>query len=411
MKIKAFLYSTLISCLLAACGDNGIASDEPDGDGSSSLSISFTLDDYGQGVLRGRAHNPDYCWNEDGWNERTVNALDFFLIKENAVTFHQHVTVSKSDCEKDVTLFDAEKTDNIITGLTYDKVREADMVLLVANADLASSDPVGSTLTNLYKNLSGLQHDRQQASFVMEGSFEIPDNLKYNADITIPLQRIAAKIRLTLLKSDKTTVITPDKFKSALCHYVTDAQVMPENQPTVTTDRVLDSSGLFTASVTAHGGEDSKPESHSLTHSNGHVYYTYPSDWIDYSKFKKQCSNKDKDGHNGHTDDNRYEIADYDDRAPIREDREMYLIIEAPFNTTNYFYKVPVNYRLYENNDRQCFSENEIKNSIFPLYRVGRNCFYDITATIDRKGGESPELAILLSVAPLADGGTYDYIY
>ena len=266
----------------------------------------------------------------------------------------------------------------------------------------------------------------------MVGYIPTPTDFDPKSTIEIPLQRIAAKIRVSL-KSVSGAMLDPSTFCSTLCRYVTEAQVKPEEALPTFTEAIADPSSLFTTSVAVNGigadGDWDYPEdltdTHDLIRDNGHVYYTYPSDWIDYSRVKNQCTrygSADK----GHKDDDhknglRYEVIDLDDRAPIVDSREMFLIVKAPYtdpatgSAREYFYKVPVNYRVSAINDQQCFSAADLTDKVFPLYRAERNHFYDIIATIDRPGAATPleatALRFTLTVAPLFDGGTYDYIY
>lgn len=94
------------------------------------------------------------------------------------------------------------------------------------------------------------------------------------------------------------------------------------------------------------------------------------------------------------------------------------MIVYATYegNGKKYFYKVPINYRLSKLNDRQCFSSKELDEEVLSLYRADRNHFYDVAAIIDRPGAGTPEEAInnpmfTATIAPLTDGGTFDYIY
>ena len=69
---------------------------------------------------------------------------------------------------------------------------------------------------------------------------------------------------------------------------------------------------------------------------------------------------------------------------PINEEKQTYIILYAPYGDDGkkYYYKVPVNYQLPEDND-DINPDESYKN----LYRLQRNYIYDITVTIDREGG------------------------
>ncbi len=136
---------------------------------------------------------------------------------------------------------------------------------------------------------------------------------------------------------------------------------------------------------------------------------------MDYSLLKNTSSRNGQTNHENHNDGSRYEVTDLDDKPCIVDKREMFLLVKAPYKGKQYFYRVPINYRLPTINDQQCYSAEDLTERVFSLYRAERNHFYDITAFIDREGAASPAEAIdpafTLTVAPMEDGGTYDYIY
>lgn len=426
MKLNPILlYSILALAMLSACSDDSISTpDDPSADPVTSF--AYRVDNYGQGMSRAAG---TYCWQKDGWNENQVLSLDLFLIKEGIITAHMHnqKLVNTADCLSHTFANYADLPD----GFSITEIEESDHIALVANYQpYLEGNNVGKEFMTVYKNLNDLKIDSKQAGFVMVGYIPTPTDFDPKSTIEIPLQRIAAKIRVSL-KSVSGALLDPSTFCSTLCRYVTEAQVKPEEGLPTFTEALADPASLFTTSVAVNGigagGDwdypDDLTEPHKLIRDNGHVYYTYPSDWIDYSRVKNQCTRNGQSGHSDsdHKNGLRYEVIDLDDRAPIVDDREMFLIVKAPYTnpangaTREYFYKVPVNYRVSAINDQQCFSAADLTDKVFPLYRAERNHFYDITALIDRPGAATPleatALRFTLTVAPLIDGGTYDYIY
>ena len=71
----------------------------------------------------------------------------------------------------------------------------------------------------------------------------------------------------------------------------------------------------------------------------------------------------------------------------LPDSQEYLLLLKAKYNGKDYFYKVPVNKRLYESNDAATTDWTKYE----PLYRLDRNTIYDVTAKVDREGGDTPE--------------------
>lgn len=88
----------------------------------------------------------------------------------------------------------------------------------------------------------------------------------------------------------------------------------------------------------------------------------------------------------------------------------MFIIVKAPYDGIEYFYKVPINYRFADINDQQCFSKEDLTDKVFPLYRADRNTFYDIKVLIDRAGGATPATAVNATISIRTDNGFIPYI-
>lgn len=300
----------------------------------------------------------------------------------------------------------------------------------------------------------------------MVGYVDLPETVSKYKSYVIPLRRMLSKLRLSVKNEDGEYLNPGSEFESVLCRHgdgldLNYASILgDELMPIFTGDGVTANpayiypanrqpAGLLAGSDWNYTSFDDifEPESESSHdedgddlddlkpsygptygigairpkfgsaqyYEHGHVYYSYPSDWFDYSKLKKQCTRKGQGAHTGadHDAGNRYEIVNYDDDAPILADREMFFILRAPYQGKQYYYRVPVNYRISSINDQQCFSESDLVNKVLNLYRVQRNHFYDVTVTVDRPGAATPTRApyLTIDIDPLIDGGTYDYIY
>lgn len=421
MNVKRLTYIFLSSILIAACSDD-VPVESGQLEANVEISISYSTDDYGMAMSRSES---SLCWSD--LNERKVENLDFYLINsEGKITHHKAlITESVPDLEcnlpQEIITFDADATETVPT---FEDVANASKIALVANYPIVGGDVIGKTLKEIYSSdLTGLVHNNKQQKFVMYGEIDVPANLSRFRKLVVPLRRIAAKIRVTLTNLDNTE-FTADGFNSMLCRYVTKTKFFPEPQFPTFTDVNVDITSLpSTTSVEVENKLSSESASWEYPDDvttfgiirdgdNGHIYYTYPSDWIDYTVIKKQCSRIGKEGHNNeeHTSGNRYEILDYDDKAPVNADREMFVIVKAPYDGIEYFYKVPINYRFAEINDQQCFSKEDLTDKVFPLYRADRNTFYDIKVLIDRAGGATPATAVNATISIRTDNGFIPYI-
>lgn len=414
MRIDRILHIVLFAILLVGCSDNGAVSDGPTPEsGNGGLHILLPGFNSDEIVSRGGGHSNDYCWTDAGWNEGKVENVDFYLLKNGIVTLYQSIPdVSGMQCETEIELLkfslDREKESDIINGLSVESLANADRIVVVANVSPKVTNPVGREFSTLYDDLTGLNYNGKQQKFVMIGQYDLPEELGkllYN-NVVVPLNRVAVKIRVNLVDASGSKITD---FSSELYNYADRARIVPENKlPDFTTiagtdNKQADGTNLYSAMVElrnppAEGIYPVDVTGAGIDRNGSHVYYSYPTDWVDYSLIQnpmacpnfKENGSGSKYGHAGHNDGSRYTVADYDDRAPILEEREMFLIVKAQFEGTWYYYKVPVNYRLAPINDQQCFSATDLTDRIFPLYRAERNHFYDITVAIDRAGVAIP---------------------
>lgn len=426
MKLYRLPYILLAALMLAACSDKHDAEPSAAAD-VERITISYTTDGYGRGLSRADAATEEYCWQD--MNETKVETVDLFLLDAGGkVTYHKCPELTSDDHELHLIItFDPKQT----TDPTFEQVSAAAKVAIVANYPENITDAEGKTLAEIFTtDLSGLTHDAVQTSFVMYGEAAVDENQSRYKSIVVPLSRVAAKIRVTLHDASNATV-SHGNFYSMLCRYATTSPLLPESQALqftgvdVNTTLLPSTTSVALSNTLIADGttiDDTKPQwaypadittrGIQRTGDEGHIYYTYPSDWIDYSVVKNQCTRLNQTGHNNdeHKNGKRYEVIDYDDKAPIKQSREMFLIVKAQYESSWYYYKVPVNFRFATINDHQCFDMSELTEQIFPLYRADRNTFYDIIALIDRVGGDRPETAVNATIGILSDGGIIRYI-
>ena len=440
MKIKiSLLYTLLAFGLLTSCSDDAADFPEtPADDSDVVLSIGYTTDGYGQGLSRTAAEET-LCWSD--WNEKKISSLDFYLIgSDGRISFHKELFNESNDCNVTHTLLEFKDNGlSNVEGLTFEMLDASSRVALVANYPLAltSDQRLGLTFESLYNSAVTFtedQHLQRQEKFVMAGIFNLPAQISKYSNIVIPLRRIIAKIRLSIRKKvaadESRAYLAPDEFNSILCRYCNTARIIPDALlPNFSQDDKREAffENIYPAAVARPAGpysdsEWSYPEDLPTPHpadmirENGHVYYTCPFDWVDYSRLTNKCNFTSNGGaHASHATESRYSIVDADDSAPILADREMFMLIKAPYNGHQFFYRVPINYRVSTINDQQCFSAADLTGKVLNLYRAQRNHFYDIEVYLDREGASTPQEAtdpyFNLKVAPLVDGGTFDYIY
>lgn len=427
--MRQYIYIIIAFCLtIAACSDEV----KMPGNGESipeSVTFQYVTSTY----TGSRAESTGYCWQENGWNENSINSLDLLLIKDDVIISYWNTvydTPNSEDCgQANKHEFLTVRQD--MPQLSTNMIAKSDHICLIANQPLSEESPVGKKASELLKEATAIEHDSKQQEFLMVGYIPTPqmgENAKsYN--INIPLKRVAAKIRVTLANADK-SIMPPESYAIMLCHYVTTSAIIPDNSVNDQLDRwekELTGSIRITAStlstvVCADNAswniEEDLAASQCPVHNNGCVFYTYPTDWYNYDIYRigRCTSTKHAAEYHANNTVTRLTVRDYNVSEPINPDRQVFAIVQAPFGEKKYYYKVPINYRFYKKNDAMCFSVDEVRNEILPLYRADRNHFYDVTAIIDRAGAGTPEEAatnpyFTATIAPMNDGGTFDYIY
>ena len=310
----------------------------------------------------------------DEWHENIINHIDLFVFNSNNKTLFKHIASSGNlnvDAKSEQTFTQNELTYNdVITG-NY-------IYYMVANCEFDDNGIVEGvfTLDDLKEKLtSDLVFNQQQTSFAMDGMIEnIPSPTDNTITLSFKLERAAAKIRLSVFSADGTTSI------------INDCQYQLYNYVEKGTSVLAQSEGY---------GEQGRESMSSLENANlvyddsKVVFYSYPNDWFDENKVSEYV---DEDGKRNGT----WVIDDYVNSTPVLSEKETYILLKAPFEGKDYYYKVPVNYTIYKNNDAISFTDEELKE-IHDLYRMKRNHIYNITVTIDREGGITEDKPVTLT--------------
>lgn len=359
--------------LFSACSEEASLA-QINEDPKGTVLISYALE--GNEISRAQQTTPEPGW-DNPWNENLITRLDLFIFRDNQRTAYYPVsninvnapqTGTEETDKKEVTV---SLTDLFPSG---GDIQQGDVVYLIANHPSPADLPSITTLSALQNaEITGLRGHEKQTSFVMDGKMEVTDNMIDGQKITvgiIPLRRAAVKIRLSF--SNESQVRNWTNVKYRFYHYATASTVLALD--TEDENAYLTTLQLADYPVIQQNEEDESDCMESNYTENLYdgkqlVLYSYANNW-----------------HDGNTSDDKPYV-----EAPINEERETYILLYAPYtkgNETIYsYYKIPVNYRLPENND----DDNITPEDYLYLYRLQRNYLYDITVTIDREGGSESE--------------------
>lgn len=301
-------------------------------------------------------------------NENKINRLDLFVF--DGTTGKLDKSLSLTDVQGSPTkdyqhkqLKSSELKRSEITGKTLYLVANLDNISGITTLDGLKAATINKAATfNPYG---------QQTSFVMDAKMEERKEIVNGMiHIKFQLKRALAKIRLNV-QDDKGVTVAPTKYACQLIHYVADGAILAEGP---ITNNALNKDAAASNNVTTP----------VVKQDNKAVFYSYANSWID--KTKKP-----------------YE------EEPIDISKQTYILLKAKYNGKDYFYKVPVNKRLYEKNDAATTDWTQYE----PLYRLDRNTIYDVTAKVDRQGGDTPENPATLYVNPIVsdwdDNIAWDY--
>lgn len=306
--------------------------------------------------------------NEDLY-ENKINRLDLFV-------FDATGKLVKSLPLTDASVQGSPTTEYKHKKLESDQLKRSEItgntLYLVANLDNISGISTLDKLKAATINKAATFNPKaKQTSFVMDAKMEETKQIVNGTiHIQFQLKRALAKIRLNV-QDDKGNTVAPTEYACQLIHYAADGSILADGN---ITDNALNKDAAASSKVTVP----------VVTQNNKAVFYSYANSWID----------KDKKPY---------------EEEPIDVSKQTYILLKAKFNNKDYFYKVPVNKRLFEGNDATTTDWANYE----PLYRLDRNTIYDVTAKVDREGGSDPEhpaeLNVLPTVLPWETGAEYTF--
>lgn len=309
---------------------------------------------------------------EDGsedLNENLINRLDLFV-------FDATGKLVKSLALEDASVQGSPTTDYKHKKLESKQLKRSEItgnkLYLVANLDNISGITTLDGLKAATINKAATFNPKaQQTSFVMDAKMEETKQIENGMiHIKFQLKRALAKIRLNV-EDDKGNTVLPKEYACQLMHYAADGSILADGN---ITDNALNKDAAASSKVTVP----------VVTQNNKAVFYSYANSWINTSLDPKKVE-------------------------PIDVNKQTYILLKAKYKDNYYFYKVPVNKRLYESNDATTTDWANYE----PLYRLDRNTIYDVTAKVDREGGSDPEhpaeLKVLPTVLPWETGANYTF--
>ena len=299
-------------------------------------------------------------------NENKIERLDLFVFDGTTRNLVKSLTLKDVQGSKDYQhkkLESKQLKRSEITGNTLYLVANLDNI-----SDIKTLDDLKTATIN---KAAEFNHNAKQTSFVMDAKMEESTPIVNGMiHIQFKLKRALAKIRLKVQDASGNTVV-PTEYACQLMHYAADGSILAEG---TCTNNELNTEAAASSKVTAP----------VVTQENKAVFYSYANSWI-----KKDLDPKAEE--------------------PIDVNKQTYILLKAKYNGTDYFYKVPVNKRLYESNDAATTDWSQYE----PLYRLDRNYIYDVTAKVDREGGSDPDNPATLYVKPIVsdwdDNIEWDY--
>lgn len=306
----------------------------------------------------------------DDLKENKINRLDLFVFDaDGKLVKRLPLTDVQDSPTKDYQHKKLESTQLKRSEITGNKL------YLVANLDnisgITTLDELKAATIN---KATGFKHNAVQTSFVMDAKMEETKIENGMIHIRFQLKRALAKIRLNVKDANGNAVL-PKDYACQLIHYAADGSILADGN---ITDNALNTDAAASSKVTVP----------VVTQNNRAVFYSYANSWIDKNKDPKE-------------------------EEPIDVSKQTYILLKAQYNGKDYFYKVPVNKRLYEDNDEATADGKPNWANYEPLYRLDRNTIYDVTAKVDREGGgtiENPaELKVKPTVMPWDDGANYNF--
>lgn len=302
----------------------------------------------------------------DTLNENLINRLDLFVFKPDGSRVKvKQVTFESTDVKGSSPTTDYKHKELTSNELTRSDI-DGNTLYLVANLENWGNINNLADLQKATINQAAFQHNKKQDAFVMDAKMLEREVTAGKIHLKFQLKRALAKIRLNV-KDANGNAVDPTEYDCQLVNYAADGSIIEEG---ICADNKL-------TKAAAVATPDLKVEGKA-------VFYSYANNWIDKKKDPKV-------------------------EEPIDVSKQTYILLKAKYNNKDYFYKVPVNKRLYESNDAATIDWTKYE----PLYRLDRNTIYDVTAKVDRQGGGTPENPATLNVQPIVsdwdDNIAWDY--
>lgn len=305
---------------------------------------------------------------EDGsedLNENLINRLDLFVFKPDGSRVKQ-VTFNSADVKGSSPTTEYRHKELTSNDLTRSDI-DGNVLYLVANLDnWGNINNLNDLKIATINQATTFQHNQKQSAFVMDAKMLERKVVTGKIHLKFQLKRALAKIRLNV-QDDKGNPVAPTAYACQLVNYAADGSIIEEG--TCDDNKLTKAAAVATPNLKVDGKA---------------VFYSYANSWID--KDKKPYAEE-----------------------PIDVTKQTYILLKAKYNGKDYFYKVPVNKRLYESNDAATIDWTKYE----PLYRLDRNTIYDVTAKVDREGGGTPENPATLYVNPIVsdwdDNIAWDY--
>lgn len=305
---------------------------------------------------------------EDGsedLNENLINRLDLFVFKPDGSRVKQ-VTFNSADVKGSSPTTDYKHKELTSNELTRSDI-DGNVLYLVANLDnWGNINSLNDLKTATINQAASFQHNQKQNAFVMDAKMLKREVAAGKIHLKFQLKRALAKIRLSV-KDASGNPVAPTAYACQLVNYAADGSIIEEG--TCADNKLTKAAAVATPNLKVDGKA---------------VFYSYANNWID----------KDKKPY---------------EEEPIDVTKQTYILLKAKYNNKDYFYKVPVNKRLFEGND----AATTVWSQFEPLYRLDRNTIYDVTAKVDREGGSDPEhpaeLNVLPTVLPWETGAEYTF--
>lgn len=298
-------------------------------------------------------------------NENLINRLDLFVFKPDGSRVKQ-VTFESTDVKGSSPTTDYKHKELTSNELTRSNI-DGNVLYLVANLDnWGNINNLNDLKIATINQATTFQHNQKQSAFVMDAKMLERKVVTGKIHLKFQLKRALAKIRLNV-QDDKGNPVAPTAYACQLVNYAADGSIIEEG--TCDDNKLTKAAAVATPNLKVDGKA---------------VFYSYANSWID--KDKKPYAEE-----------------------PIDVTKQTYILLKAKYNGKDYFYKVPVNKRLFEGNDATTTDWANYE----PLYRLDRNTIYDVTAKVDREGGSDPEHPATLYVQPIVsdwdDNIAWDY--